>query len=46
MGQVFRVVVFSYVVVWAVIEVRNAWRDFVRLRDTPIGVPPAIEIEG
>ena len=34
---------FSYVVVWAVIEVRNAWRDFVRLRDTPIGIPPAEE---
>ena len=34
---------FSYLVVWAVIEVRDAWRDFVRLRDTPIGVPPAEE---
>jgi hypothetical protein len=34
---------FSYLVVWAVIEVRDAWRDFGRLRDTPIGVPPAEE---
>ena len=29
---------FSYLVVWAVIAARNAWRDFVRLRDTLIGV--------
>ena len=26
---------FTYLVVWAVIAARNAWRDFVRLRDTP-----------
>jgi hypothetical protein len=32
---------FSYLVVWAVIAARDAWRDFVRLRDTPISVPPA-----
>jgi hypothetical protein len=32
---------FSYLVVWAVIAAYDAWRDFVRLRDTPIGVPPA-----
>jgi hypothetical protein len=34
---------FSYLVVWAVIAAYDAWRDFVRLRDTPIGVPPAEE---
>ena len=26
---------FGYLVVWALIEARNAWRDFVRLRDRP-----------
>lgn len=31
---------FSYLVVWAVIAACDAWRDFVRLRDTPTGVPP------
>lgn len=34
---------FSYLVVWAVIEAHDAWRDFVRLRDTLISVPPAEE---
>jgi hypothetical protein len=34
---------FSYLVVWGAIEARNAWRDFVRLRDAPIGVSPAEE---
>jgi hypothetical protein len=34
---------FSYLVVWAVIAACDAWRDFVRLRDTPIGGPPAEE---
>jgi hypothetical protein len=34
---------FSYLVVWAAIAARDAWRDFVQLRDTPIGVPPAEE---
>ena len=34
---------FSYLVVWAVIAALDAWRDFVRLRDAPIGVPPAEE---
>ena len=34
---------FGYLVVWAVIAACDAWRDFVRLRDTPIGVPPAKE---
>ena len=32
---------FSCLVVWAVIVARDAWRDSVRLRDTPTGVPPA-----
>ena len=32
---------FSYLVVWAVIAARDAWRDFVRLRDTPVSVSPA-----
>ena len=26
---------FSYLVVWAVIAARDAWRDFDRLRNTP-----------
>jgi hypothetical protein len=34
---------FSYLVVWAAIAALDAWRDFVHLRDTPIGVPPAEE---
>jgi|SRR5271167_320998 len=34
---------FSYLVVWAVIAALEAWRDFVRLRDTPIAVPPTEE---
>ena len=34
---------FSYLVVWAVIAARDAWRDVGRLRDAPIGVPPAEE---
>ncbi len=34
---------FSYLVVWAVIAACDAWRDFVRLRDASIGVPPAKE---
>ena len=34
---------FSYLVVWAVIAARDAWRDVDRLRDAPIGVPPAEE---
>ena len=34
---------FSYVVVWALIAALDAWRDFVRLRDTAVGVPPAEE---
>jgi hypothetical protein len=42
-GKYLRWWSFSFLVVWAVIEALNAWRDFVRLRDTPIGVPPAEE---
>ena len=34
---------FGYLVVWAVIAARDAWRDLVRSRDTTIGVPPAEE---
>jgi hypothetical protein len=34
---------FSYLVVWAAIVAFDTWRDFVLLRDTPIGVPPAEE---
>ena len=34
---------FSYLVVWAAIVAFDTWRDFVLLRDTPIGVPPAKE---
>ena len=34
---------FSYLVVWAAIAAFDAWRDFVHLRDSPIGVPPAEE---
>ena len=32
---------FSYLIVWAAIAAFDAWRDFVRLRDAPIGDPPA-----
>jgi uncharacterized membrane protein len=32
---------FSCLVVWAVIAALDAWRDFVRLRGAPTGVPPA-----
>ena len=32
---------FSYLAVWAVIAACDAWRDFVRLRATSTGVPPA-----
>ena len=28
---------FSYLIVWAAIAALDAWRDFVRLRDAPIG---------
>ena len=34
---------FSYLVVWAAIAARDAWRDLVRSRDTTIGAPPAEE---
>ena len=34
---------FTYLIVWAAIVVFDAWRDFVRLRDTPIAVPSAEE---
>jgi len=39
-GEYLRWWSFSYLVVWAVIAARDAWRDFVRLRHNPI-VPPA-----
>ena len=32
---------FSLLLVWALIAACDAWRDSVRLRDTPFGVPPA-----
>ena len=34
---------FIYLIVWGVIEARNAWRDFVRLRGAPSAVPRADE---
>ncbi len=34
---------FIYLLVWAVIAARNAWRDSVRLRGAPTGIPPAEE---
>ena len=42
-GEYLRWWSFSYLVLWAVIAARNAWRDFVRLRDrdTQIENPPA-----
>jgi hypothetical protein len=40
-GKYLRWWSFSYLVVWAAIAARDAWRDSVRLRDTPIAVPPA-----
>jgi hypothetical protein len=38
-GKYLRWWSFSYLAVWAAIAARDAWRDFVRLRDTPIAVP-------
>ena len=42
-GKYLRWWSFSYLVVWAVIAALEVWRDFVRLRDSPIAVPPAEE---
>ena len=32
---------FGYLVIWAAIAAFDAWRDFVRLRDVPLGDPSA-----
>jgi hypothetical protein len=40
-GKYLRWWSFSCLVVWAGIAACEAWRDFVRLRDAPIAVPPA-----
>ena len=37
---------FSYLIVWAAIAAFDAWRDFVRLRDTAIGDPSGAESTG
>ena len=42
-GEYLRWWSFSYLVVWAAIAALDAWRDFVHLRDAPMGVPPAEE---
>ena len=45
-GSYLRWWTFSYLVVWAAIAAYDAWRDFVRLRDAPIGVPSTEEDAG
>lgn len=41
-GQYLRWWTFGYLVIWAGIAAYDAWRDFVRLRDAPIGGQSAI----
>ena len=42
-GEYLRWWSFSYLIVWAIIAAYDAWRDFVRMRNVRIGVPPAEE---
>ena len=42
-GAYLRWWTFSYLVGWAAIAAYDAWRDYVRLRDTPNGAPSAEE---
>ena len=42
-GQYLQWWTFGYLIIWAAIAALDAWRDFVRLHDTPTGVPSADE---